>query len=242
MKIKKTNSIEARQARDKYRKKKTFSKRVKDLATHKKIRVKFGDLERQYEYECLRCGECCRGTFAITIEERDIVLWKELGKEELLDHVQLLPESIAMKDEHGIHLKEGRGIKWLRNNYPAHQVLSRISELRQFIEKTHLYFGESKTLEAVYSIFPNMRWTPIFLPKKFDAVLEGLQRGLKYAILTDSYGKCPFLHLNDCLIQEYKPYCCQKFPYDRRGHLKIDDYRLEKCKGLKRRTDSQSKQ
>ena len=80
---------------------------------------------------------------------------------------------------------------------------------------------------------PNMRYNPILIPKSFDIVFEGLKQGLNYIIKLNSDGSCPFLNLNLCSIQNFKPKVCKRFPYDKDGGIKEDNYFFSLCEDLK---------
>jgi len=189
----------------------------------------------KYKYQCVRCAECCRGNFEIYIREEDIRTWMKLEEVDwALESIRLRPEGIATRDEFGEYNKIGKTLKRLMEKYGEKNYPEKLEELKQFIEGAHLYFGEDKKRPEVHSILEPMRMTPILFPKDLKTIQKGLEWGLEYVICTDAYGFCPFLELNDCSINEYKPLACKSFPYDKEGNLKVNDYRLRTCQGFKK--------
>ncbi|TFG06335.1 MAG: hypothetical protein EU539_07905 [Promethearchaeota archaeon] len=75
---------------------------------------------------------------------------------------------------------------------------------------------------------------PILVPQSLEIVLQGLEWNLVYIINFEPGGYCPFLKNNLCSIHEVKPNVCARFPYDEEGNLRIDDFFIKICKGIKK--------
>lgn len=189
-----------------------------------------------YKYQCLQCGECCKGNFEIFLEPEDINKWKDMGLIDLIEHIQLMPEYIAQKIEQDPESQEGKTLQKLRKRLGDKDFKLKLGVLKNFIEENHLYMGKDGTRNEIFTILPNMRISPILVPKSLEIILEGFAWGLRYVIMTDAYGICPFLKLNACSIHEIKPAACKRFPFDKHGNLKIDEHRLETCPGFKKIT------
>lgn len=185
-------------------------------------------------YQCVKCGECCRAGYKIFITKDDFIDWDKNGKAEILDHIKIDPKCISLKISNEHLEKDGKGIIKIKRKNLNESYKIKLRELIIFVQKNHFYHGKEYYPLDYFTIMPNMRYNPILIPKSFDIVLRGLKRGLNYIIKLDSNGSCPFLNLNLCLIQEYKPKACKRFPYDNDGRIKEVDYFSSLCMGLKK--------
>jgi Fe-S-cluster containining protein len=179
------------------------------------------------------CGECCRAGYEVEIEREDIKKWMKLEKLELLENIIIRPESISTKKRNNIKLREGVLLKKNKKTYS--NSYKKVKSLIKFILKTHLYFGKNCLRKNITTIIPNLDYDPLLVPKTFKNMLKGLDHGLKYIIKNDIYGKCPFLKLNLCSINQIKPINCKLFPYTKEGILRNDYPFLAICCGLKKK-------
>ena len=181
----------------------------------------------EYSYKCVRCGNCCRAGFEIRIGKEDILNWIQVEKTNILQHIQIEPLSISVDGLVGYHIEVDH-IQEIKEKFSEEN----IKILTEFILKNHNYHGESIIPLPIYTFLPGMERRPILTPKNFQIILEGLKLGLIY-ILRFNYMTCPFLEDNLCSIHEIKPQECRAFPYNKEGKLKVDDYTLKICKGIK---------
>lgn len=156
----------------------------------------------------------------------------KLDKVELLDNIILNPECISINNKTEANSKEGFTIKNIKKQKTFCE--KQLNELVDFIQKSHLYYGRSCLKSYTKTIIPNVSYDPIFTPKTFETILEGLDLGLRYIVRTDAIGACTFLKLNKCSINEIKPLDCKRFPYNEDGSLRKDYPFLSICNGLKR--------
>ncbi len=116
---------------------------------------------------------------------------------------------------------------------PNHFYNRRLKKILYFIKKSHSYRGIASYYKKAFSFLPGFEMNPIFNPKYYNYILKGMKLGLDYIISINSKGICPFLSLNSCSIQNYKPIACKLFPFDCNGNLREDQHFLTVCKGLK---------
>ncbi len=178
-----------------------------------------GEHSPSENFECLMCGECCRAGYEVHICKEEVKKWKMLKKHELLENAMIKPECIEVKNEETPKNCEFTALK---------------EELIDFILKNHLYYGKSSLRKHITTIIPNVDEDPIFAPKDFNTILKGLSSGLKYILRTDAYGTCPYLNLNLCSINTYKPIACKRFPYTQFNYLRNEKLFLNICEGIKR--------
>ena len=198
-----------------------------------KIR-KLAGKELHYDYECVMCGECCRAGYKVFIKPKDVERWKHKEKFDFLKYFQIDPDSISEKDSTIYQEKDGKAILEIRKNFKKNYQ-KKLKELIGFIEKNHIYRGADNFPHGYYTILPNMRKNPILTPKNYDIMLDGInKKKINYIITLDSVGKCPFLNLNQCLINHLKPEACKRFPFKKDGTLRDDDYFFTICRGIKK--------
>ncbi|TFG07155.1 MAG: hypothetical protein EU539_05750 [Promethearchaeota archaeon] len=196
-------------------------------------------INEKFEFKCVQCGECCRAGFKVTIKKEDVKLWKELEKSEILEHLKLDPECISLK-EFNYHMdKDGSAVMKSKMLTNSNNLNVKLNNLVDFIHKKHDYQGSGSYPLDYFTIIPNMRNNPILIPKSYEIILEGMKLGLNYIINLDSRGFCPFLKLNSCIIHEFKPFDCKRFPFGYNGNLRNDNYFLALCKGLKRKNSNE---
>jgi Fe-S-cluster containining protein len=180
----------------------------------------------------VKCGECCKAGYKVFINRDDFIDWDENKKSKLLEHVKIDPKCISMKDLNEHQKKNGNAIKKIKNNNLNQDYELKLRELILFIQENHLYQGKEYYPLDYFTIIPYMRDNPILVPKSFNIIFEALTRGIDYIIKLDSNGACPFLNLNLCSIQNYKPSACKAFPFNKDGHMRDDDYFFSICRGL----------
>jgi hypothetical protein len=150
-----------------------------------------------------------------------------------LEHIKIDPKSISSREFNEHQEKDGSAIKIIKKNHLIQDYALKLSKLIMFIQKNHFYQGKEYYPLDYFTIIPHMRYNPILIPKSFSVVLKGLKQGLNYIIKLDADGSCPFLNLNLCSIQNYKPRACKRFPYTKDSCIRDDDYFFSICMGLK---------
>ncbi len=186
---------------------------------------------KEYEYKCIQCGNCCRAGFEVVIEKEDIERWIKYEQNEFVQFIQIDPKCISPTGLGGFHIEEVNTLQKIKETYKENEVNEKLEDLKQFILKNHNYFGKGSPL-PIYTFIPDLGRTPILVPKTFQIILEGLKWGLIYTIKFELGGYCPFLKENLCSIHQIKPNVCRSFPYTKNGELKIDDYLIKICKGI----------
>ena len=168
----------------------------------------------RYNYECRKCGKCCKVLEVVLLEE-DILKWKKTKRDLYLNFIEICPMTFST-----VKLKEMEEEK--RN-----KVVS-------FILANHEYGGEGNGFPIRNSYF-NQNWgsRPILKPKSFDIMIQGMQLGLEYILLNEFHKKCPFLKKHLCAINDSKPFFCSLFPYDINKELRLEPFILNLCKGIK---------
>jgi Fe-S-cluster containining protein len=188
----------------------------------------------EIQYECIKCGECCRSGYKVFIKKEDIEIWKKLEKFEILEHIKIDPKCISLKQFNEDMDNDGDAIIKNKIKYDFKNSKESLRNLINFIEKNHLYQGCDFYPLDYITIMPNMRRNPIFIPKTYDSIFKGMNLGLNYIIQLNSKGFCPFLKLNSCTIHKIKPIACKRFPYKKDGTLRDDDYFFSICRGIKK--------
>ncbi|MFW9819938.1 MAG: YkgJ family cysteine cluster protein [Candidatus Thorarchaeota archaeon] len=184
------------------------------------------------DFECLKCGECCKAGYDVHVIRKDIVKWKDLDKQELLDFIIIDPQCISQNDGTELNSEDGITIKRIRKSLRNSD--KKIEELVEFIKKNHLYFGQNSLCQYIKTILPDLNYDPLLIPKSFDIILKGLDFGIEYILKADMTGKCSFLNLNLCSIYNYKPIACTRFPYIKDNCLRKDNIFTTICRGLKK--------
>ena len=170
----------------------------------------------QYEFECRKCGKCCK-VLEVTITEEDIVKWKKTKQNLYLNFIGICPMTFS-----SIKLKEMEEEK--RN------------KVVDFILANHEYWGEGNGFPIRNPYFDrNWGSRPILKPRTFDIMIQGMQLGLEYILINDFHKKCPFLKKHLCVINDIKPFFCSLFPSNRDHELRLDPFILKLCKGFKKR-------
>ena len=202
-------------------------------------------------YNCQMCGNCCRQYWDVIITKGDLLMWDQAGKGTVLESIQISPLSISpagLGDPRFggsfievpllLETKVGDGAK----NYNEIEFEKKVNLIKDFVLMHHNYLGEGTSHLPIHDYFSFFfpietyfegkgSW-PIFSPKSFRVVLDGMELGLKYVLLFDSIGHCKFLKKNLCSIHEFKPQACKMFPLDAEGKLRLNDRVLKLCKGI----------
>ena len=202
-----------------------------------------------YTYRCKMCGNCCRHYWDIILTKEDVLKWNHNNKDEFLKHIQINPISISPAGlgdyTNGVSVIEMPGItasKDKHNEFNKVEFEKRLEKIRKFVLDNHDYLGEGTPNLPVHSYFSFFypldtyfegvgNW-PIFRPRSFVVILEGMDMGVKYVLSFDSLGQCFFLRESQCSIQEIKPVACQEFPFDQDGLLRTDERVLDICRGI----------
>jgi Fe-S-cluster containining protein len=184
------------------------------------------------DFECIKCGECCKAGYDVYVVKKDIEKWKELEKQDLIEYIIINPQCISLNNGTELNSENGCTIRRIRKNFRNSD--EKIEELVEFIKKSHLNFGQSSLRQYVKTILPDLNYDPIIVPKSFDIILKGLEFGLEYILKSDITGKCSFLNLNLCTIYKYKPIACTRFPYLKENCLRKDNLFTTICRGLKK--------
>lgn len=184
------------------------------------------------DFECVLCGECCRAGYEAYVNREDVKKWKILDKNELLENIIINPQCISVNNETELNSEDGNILKRIRKQFKNFD--RKIKELIEFIQKNHLYYGKNCLRLYIKTILPDFDYDPVLVPKSFNSILKGLDFGLEYIIKTDVSGKCTFLNLNLCSINDFKPIGCKKFPYTKDKCLRKDELFLSVCRGLKK--------
>lgn len=178
------------------------------------------------------CGECCRSGYDIHVQEQDINQWRKLEKFEFLDNIIIKTQCISINDGTELNCEDGHIIKRIKKDYKNSD--KKIEELIKFIQTNHDYYGKSCLRLDLKTIIPNLDYDPVLKPKNFNVILKGIELGLDYIIKTNVNGECPYLTLNLCSINDFKPIGCKKFPYTKDKCLRKDDFFLSICRGVKK--------
>ncbi|MBY9017927.1 MAG: hypothetical protein KGD66_03750 [Candidatus Lokiarchaeota archaeon] len=185
-------------------------------------------------FKCIKCGECCRAGYNVYIQKIDIEKWKKIERNELLEHIIINPKCIAINDNIEFNSVRGTTLAKIRANKNYRDYNGKFNLLIRFIQKNHRYYGKNPSYLDIWTIIPNQESDPIYIPKDFETILNGLELGLEYILHSDAFGRCPFLKLNLCLIHEIKPLACKKFPYTKEQCLRNDDIYLLICRCLEK--------
>lgn len=187
---------------------------------------------KTYEYKCIKCGECCRAGLEISIRKDDVLTWIQAEKKDFASHIQIDPKSISSEGLGGYHIEEENALLQLLKNYGEEEYEEKKKELEEFILTNHDYLGKGIVPLPIYAFIKDLGRMPILVPKSFQAVFEGMKRGIAYILMYQSNQWCPFQKDNLCSIQDIKPQDCKRFPYDKEGKLKTEDHILKLCKGI----------
>lgn len=172
-----------------------------------------------YQFECNHCGECCI-FLDVSLSEVDILNWMQKERMDLIQYVQIHPQSINYENR----------LKAIING--------NLDQLVAFILNNHNCLVVDKGLQGVSitlspeEIFGN-GYNRIFKPFDFQTMLQGMQLGVKYMLMSELNGYCIFFKGDHCSIHEVKPRICQQFPYDETGRLALNHWTLSICKGIK---------
>lgn len=199
----------------------------------------------EVSYHCQKCGNCCRQPWEIIIQKEDALKWETAGKQEFLQHIQINPISISP-----VGLGDpGFGASMIelpqmeqKTEFNDKNFESRLKIIKNFVLENHNYLGEGTFQFPVHgyfafffptdAYFKGMGERPIFSPKSFKTVLDGIELGLQYILIFNPEGQCHFLEGNLCSIHDLKPVACQMFPLDANGDLRVEEKILNLCRGF----------
>jgi Fe-S-cluster containining protein len=171
-----------------------------------------------YRFECFHCGDCCR-FLDILLEKGDILKWI-VGDREFLQYIQIQPESTSAD----LFIKA--------------EMEGKLEALKQFIlEKHHRSQGENLQRDSLtfsHLFLPELGANCILSPQTYQIVLEGMDLGMKYMLISKQNGDCVFFTGQGCAIYEIKPSICTNFPFEADGTLAVNDWTLYLCKGINR--------
>jgi len=185
----------------------------------------------KYEFNCIKCGKCCRAHLEISIRREDIVNWIQAGKNDYYQYIQIDPKSISAEGLGGYHIEEENALLELLKSYKNKQYEEKKKALESFILKNHTFHGKDNVPLPIYTFIPNLGRMPILIPRSLHVVLEGLKWSITYILKYQSDGCCPFQVDNLCSIHDLKPQDCKRFPYDKEGNLKTENFIIKLCKG-----------
>lgn len=185
-----------------------------------------------YSHQCVRCTNCCSGNFDIPIERPDLAKWENFR--EIVHHIQIYPESIALTGFAVYGVEKDNAVTLIRKNSTPGEYEEKKNELIEFILQNHHYHGERHHKNVIDTIIPDKERNPVLTPKNFDIIRAGWKRGLKYILSLSNEGVCPYLKDGLCSINEFKPRACRRFPYDNHGFLRADKYVIKICDGYKK--------
>jgi Fe-S-cluster containining protein len=197
------------------------------------------------KYQCQKCGTCCRQPWEIILHKQDILKWEAAGKQEFLQHIQINPISISPAGlgdprfgRSVIELPQMTQIK----DFDEKQFEAQLKLIKEFVLENHNYLGEGPFHFPVHGyfafFFPTNTYfegkgeRPLFSPKNFKAILDGIELGLQYILIFNPAGHCNFLEGNLCSIHDLKPIACRMFPYDTNGNLRVEEKILKLCRGF----------
>ena len=187
---------------------------------------------KKYEYECIKCGECCRAGLEISIRKEDILTWIQAKKEDFVSHIQIDPKSISSEGLGGYHIEEQNALLELLKKHGEEKYEEKKKELREFILDNHDFLGKGILPLPIYTFIEKLGRMPILVPRSFQVVLEGMKKSIAYILKYHLNRFCPFQEDNMCSIHDIKPYDCKRFPYDEQGNLKTDAHIIKLCKGI----------
>ncbi len=190
-------------------------------------------MTKQISYKCVKCGNCCHAGLEISIREIDLKKWIDKGENDFIDKIQIDPKSISPDGLAGYHIEEKNALLALLKQFNDNEYQIKKKELKQFILENHDFLGNGIYPIPIYSFIEQLGRMPVLIPHDFDVVIEGIKRNIDYIIKFKKDGSCPFLTDNLCSIQEIKPLDCKQFPYDDKGAIKINNYFLKICNGIK---------
>ena len=181
-------------------------------------------------YECIKCGSCCRAGFDVRVRKNDILKWINLGKNKFIQNIKIDPKCISSDGLGGFHIEEEDNSKSLGRIFHTYSEEEQ-QELINFILNNHVFVGQDEIPLPIQTFLPNIPPRPILIPKNFEVIKQGLKRKIIY-ILKFNLIMCPFLKGNLCSIHNIKPEDCKNFPFDQYGNCYINDFELKICKGM----------
>ncbi len=201
-----------------------------------------------YRHKCVSCGACCDGHFDITIDLADIDRWDKEGRVDILNQIQIMPESLSPGRRFGMGLSDpptkeeledmpDGSIEGIPNFIKEHE--DYFLDLASFIDEYHDMVDDGKSFVALPHWFMKDAFMrAIFRPVTFDAIREGLERNIVYFFTNEIHKDrlCPFLmEDNRCSIHGTKPEECKNYPV--KEDFESDPRRFERnlafCKGFK---------
>ena len=178
------------------------------------------------------CGNCCRAGFDVHLRKQDILKWMKTERVQFLPYIQIDPKCISIEGLGGFHIEMDGGVESLGEIFQRFTETEK-EDLINFILNNHDFRGKGELPLPIKTFLPGMGSRPILTPHSFDVILEGFKYNIIY-ILKLNLNTCPFFEDNMCSIHEIKPIECSAFPYMVSGDLKVDDFMLKICKGLKK--------
>jgi len=171
-----------------------------------------------FKFKCNHCGECCLFLDVILTEE-DIRNWMQKKRTYLIQYIQIQPQSLNSE------------------NILKAKIEKKFNSLETFILNNHLSKNKNVRGDFIKSspeINLQNAFDKIFTPYSFEAILKGINLGLKYVLLSDESGYCIFFKGDQCAIHRIKPSICKQFPYDTNGVLAVNNWTLHICQGINR--------
>ncbi|MFX1236647.1 MAG: YkgJ family cysteine cluster protein [Promethearchaeota archaeon] len=192
------------------------------------------EFNAKFSFKCVKCARCCEAGFEISIGKKDILEWQAFNKESFLKHIYIDPKSLSSEGLGGYHIEKKNALLLLRKKYEGVSYEEYKESLKDFILNNHVFIGNSIIPLPIYTFIEELGRMPLLIPKSFDVMLEGIQQDINYLLLYERSGKCPFIKNKLCTIHAIKPKDCKIFPHDERGNIRIDNYFLKICSGIKK--------
>ena len=190
--------------------------------------------KRKENFKCIKCGECCRAGYIVSIQKEDVINWVDLEEIKILGHIIINPKCISLNYDTYFNSQDGKTIVELKRKYNHKVLKKKIRELITFIENNHLYYGKTSLSLNIRTILPDMEYDPILKPNNFNIILQGIKLGLEYILQSSPAGHCNLLKLNICSFHNFKPIACKRFTYTKENCLRKDNLFLSVCRGLKK--------
>ena len=77
---------------------------------------------KEYTYECIQCGNCCRAGFEVVIEKEDIERWIKYEQNEFVQFIQIDPKCISPTGLGGFHIEEVNTLQKIKETYKKNVV------------------------------------------------------------------------------------------------------------------------
>jgi Fe-S-cluster containining protein len=205
-------------------------------------------VKKLYRHKCVSCGACCDGKFDITIRAADAERWDKEGRQDILDEIQIMPESLAPGRRFGMGLSDpptkeefadmpDGSIDGIPKFIRRHE--GYFLDLIEFIEENHEMVDDGASfMQLPHWFMKDAFMRAIFRPTTFGAILEGLKRNIEYFFTNEIHKNrlCPFLMENNlCAIHKTKPEVCKEYPVKSYFESEPEAFEgsLSFCKGFK---------